>query len=134
MQQYFEDIELVSPGIYRNYRGHISGRTPLVYSVEFLASGRMYLHQDSCPERVLDTPTLRWQTPGHMYSYGPVDEVGWEHYFIAFQGPRAERLCQGNRSRRLFSHGPARRLRNRVGIGAHQSQNRIVTQRSDIPS
>jgi hypothetical protein len=32
------------------------------------------------------------------------------------------RLPESNRSRRLFSHGPVRRLQNRVGIDTRQSQ------------
>jgi AraC-like DNA-binding protein len=89
---YFADMEPVGSGAHRNYRGHITDRSPRNYSVELMASGRMYFQRKPGRAHAFKKPTLRWQSPGYTYSYGPLDENGWEHYFITFRGNRAEKL------------------------------------------
>jgi len=91
---YFSDIEPVHSGVYRNYRGHITNRSPRHYSVELMASGRMYFQQMPGRAHAFSAPTLRWQSPRYTYSYGSLDEGGWEHYFVTFRGSRAEKLYQ----------------------------------------
>ena len=97
--KYFEDIEMVASGIHANYRSHIVDRSPRNYSVEFTASGRMYFQRKPGPRTVLEGPALRWQKPGFTYNYGPIDNRGWEHYFVLFRGDRAERLFDEGFSR-----------------------------------
>jgi AraC-like DNA-binding protein len=89
---YFNDVVPVSSGIHRNFRGHIKERSPRHYSVELMASGKMYFQRRPGRRHTFEAPTLRWQAPGHVYDYGSVDEYGWEHYFVVFRGPRAEKL------------------------------------------
>ena len=92
IMKYFEDIEPVLHGIYRNYHGHVRDRIPNNYSVELVASGRMYFQKGSGERVIFNAPTLRWQFPDVVYNYGSVDDKGWEHYFVTCRGPRAHRL------------------------------------------
>lgn len=89
---YFSDIEPVTSGIYKNYRGHLIKRSPQNYSVELIASGTMYFQREPEDQHLLSTPMIRWQEPGNIYNYGSVDDVGWEHYFFLYRGPRARRV------------------------------------------
>jgi AraC-like DNA-binding protein len=90
--KYFEDISFPMAGIYPGYCCNIRDSHPRHYSLELIASGKMYFQRLPEPVRIIDFPALRWQGPDETYNYGPVDDSGWEHYFILFYGPRAERI------------------------------------------
>ncbi len=89
---YFDDLKIVTVGIYPCFKGRVLERTPSSYSVELVASGRLYFQRDMEPRTVIDYPALRWQSPDHTYNYGAVDDSGWEHYYILMQGERASKL------------------------------------------
>lgn len=90
---YFDDLRVGDAGIYPAYKGHILQRRPQRYSIELVASGRMYFEREPEARMLIDYPALRWQSPDHVYHYGPVDErEGWEHYYILLEGERAARL------------------------------------------
>jgi AraC-like DNA-binding protein len=90
---YFDDLRVTGAGVFPGYKGHIQARRPQRYSLELLASGRMYFEREPEARAVIDYPALRWQSPEHVYHYGPVDDrEGWEHYYILFEGARAVRL------------------------------------------
>ena len=100
MIQYFDDIQLITAGIHKNYRGHIGERSPRNFSVELMASGSMYFQKKPGRKHTFRTPVLRWQAPGNVYNYGPADDGGgWEHYFILFGGNRGEKLWKDGFSR-----------------------------------
>jgi AraC-like DNA-binding protein len=90
---YFDDLRIGQAGICPEYKGHICARRPQRYSIELLASGRMYFEREPEARMIIDYPALRWQSPDHVYHYGPVDDrEGWEHYYILLKGERAARL------------------------------------------
>ena len=90
---YFDDLRIGEAGICPDYRGHIQARRPQRYSLELVASGRMYFEREPEARMLIDYPALRWQSPDHVYHYGPVDDrEGWEHYYILLEGERAARL------------------------------------------
>lgn len=66
------------------------------FSIELIAGGAMHYARDSRPAVVLEAPCLHWHEPGHRYRYGPADAGGgWQHLFVTFAGPRADRLVRG---------------------------------------
>jgi len=89
---YFDDLQVVGAGIYPAFRGHIQRRVPQRFSLELVASGRMYFQREPEEQVLLDRPALRWQFPTHTYNYGSVDDQGWERYYILLEGERAARL------------------------------------------
>lgn len=89
---YFDDLQVVGAGIYPAFRGHIRRRVPQRFSLELVASGRMYFQREPEEQVLIDRPALRWQFPTHTYSYGSVDDQGWEHYYFLLEGERAARL------------------------------------------
>lgn len=99
IMKYFNDIELCSSGIYKNYKGNLKRVLPTKYSVEFIASGKMYFQKLPGKVHIFDSPVLRWQSPKHTYNYGSVDDLGWEHYFITFKGERGKKIYEDGFSR-----------------------------------
>ncbi|MFZ2657956.1 MAG: AraC family transcriptional regulator [Victivallales bacterium] len=96
---YFSDIALGYSGVFPHYISHLKNITPKNYSIELLASGKMYFQHLPGETHLIDYPALRWQAPGNTYRYGPVDRAGWEHYFIHFSGERGRRLYEQGFSR-----------------------------------
>ncbi len=92
--RYFNDIKLGASGIYENYKGHIKNSSLRNYSIQLIASGKMYFQKVPGKIHIFDSPILRWQAPGNVYNYGPVDDLGWEHYFVTFKGERGRKLYE----------------------------------------
>ncbi|MCK4981468.1 MAG: helix-turn-helix domain-containing protein [Victivallaceae bacterium] len=97
--KYFTDIELCNSGIYKNYKGHLKNISPQNYSVELIASGKMYFQQLPNETHIFDSPILRWQSPDNIYNYGSVGDSGWEHYFVTFNGERGKMIFEDGFSR-----------------------------------
>lgn len=92
---YFDDITVVYSGHMPGYRCHVRQARPGGYTLEYVAGGSMYYQVDDGPRVVLDQPAVHWHAAGHVYNYGPVDETGWDHYFVNFTGDRARRAYEG---------------------------------------
>lgn len=91
---YFSDIESMHSGIYHHFVYDSRNYKPRNYSIELVASGKMYFQHLPGEVVLMDYPTLRWQAPGQTYNYGPVDREGWEHYYITFSGERGKKLYE----------------------------------------
>jgi AraC-like DNA-binding protein len=92
--EYFSGIELMLTGIYPHFMHDSKNYNPRNYSIELVASGKMYFQHQPGEVVLMDYPTLRWQEPGQTYNYGPVDREGWEHYYIVFSGDRGKQLYE----------------------------------------
>jgi AraC-like DNA-binding protein len=97
--EYFSDIVPAGSGIFPHYCCHLKNVIPKNYSIELLASGKMYFQHLPGEIHLIDYPCLRWQAPGNTYHYGPADKDGWEHYFILFNGERGRALYEQGFSR-----------------------------------
>jgi AraC-like DNA-binding protein len=69
-----------------------------VSAVNFIFARQMRFRAGEEPEVVLEGPTAFWTHPGRRYVYGASPGESWDHYFVAFRGPRVRRWRQA----RLF--------------------------------
>ncbi|MBN1437080.1 MAG: AraC family transcriptional regulator [Sedimentisphaerales bacterium] len=91
---YFNDLTFISADIIPHCPVVMDACFPNIYSLEYIAAGRMAFGVDHGPQTILDRPTAHWHHPKHSYQYGAADSKGWHHYYVTFQGPRARRFLE----------------------------------------
>lgn len=90
---YFDDIHFVFGDVVPRCQARLDYQPP-TYSLEFMSAGRMTLGKNHSGSTVVTEPTAFWHHPRHTYQYGAIDDVGWFHHYVLFQGPRAKRLVE----------------------------------------
>ncbi|MBD3243140.1 MAG: helix-turn-helix domain-containing protein [Chitinivibrionales bacterium] len=66
-------------------------RTFDFYAINYAAAGHLFWTNDGRSYGRIDAPVFFWTLPSHRYRYGSRDGTGWDHQWIAFEGPRAAR-------------------------------------------
>jgi len=61
-----------------------------IYAINLASKGYLYWSNDGERFTRLESPVMWWTVPEHHYRYGCRDGAGWEHQWIAFDGPRAD--------------------------------------------
>jgi squalene-hopene/tetraprenyl-beta-curcumene cyclase len=90
----YSDLTFIAADTVPNCLVRINSRRADFYNLHFLLSGQMEFGIGEQPRLVLSQPTLFWRHPRHSYQYGPVDENGWHHFWVTFQGARARRMME----------------------------------------
>lgn len=91
---YFDDLVFNGGGVVPRCHRVLGPHHSENCALKFVLSGRMYFSVDDEERTILEGPTAFWHHPRHFYHYGPVDEAGWYHHWLAFRGPRAQRLLE----------------------------------------
>lgn len=91
---YFDDIRFINGKIHERCVVKTDSGFPESWSLEFMASGRIYYGVNHEPTEILDKPIIFWHRPDFNYQYGPVDEFGWHHHWFLMSGPRARRVIE----------------------------------------
>ena len=96
---YFDGLCFLLPATVRDDIG--SGRAQGIYSLHFCRAGQIMWSRNEQEPRLLPAPVAWWTVPGQRYSFGtsPDDKhahaENWEHFEVAFAGPRAQLMEQG---------------------------------------
>jgi AraC-like DNA-binding protein len=91
---FYSDLNFVAADILPNCLVGIDSRRPNFYNLHFALSGQMELGIDDKTAVILPQATLFWRHPRHSYRYGPVDKLGWHHFWVTFRGARAQRIME----------------------------------------
>ncbi|BDI32856.1 transcriptional regulator [Capsulimonas corticalis] len=68
------------------------GRMLREYQLVYIARGGGVFESRSAGRRRIEAGTLFMLFPGEWHRYSPDAEIGWDEYWVAFQGPTAETL------------------------------------------
>jgi AraC-like DNA-binding protein len=93
--------ESVPPGGSYPFQGHSRshdwvwqhGRVLQEYAVQYVARGQGEFQSKSIGTKAIDAGSAILLFPGVWHRYRPLKEVGWEAYWVVFQGEYADRLC-----------------------------------------
>lgn len=89
---YFKKIKLHDSGIILGYNDSLKNVQHQYYSVELMSAGQMYFQQVPGKIEIINYPSLRWQSPEHIYNYGCTQGSSWDHHYITFSGERGKEL------------------------------------------
>jgi AraC-like DNA-binding protein len=84
------------------------GRVLHEYQVLYITEGKGAFTSDSTPATPIGKGSVMILFPGQWHTYKPLHEVGWDEYFIGFEGPFADRVMQQpflDRERQTFEIG-----------------------------
>lgn len=96
IMKYFDDIHFILAREIPCCTVHVDQFIDDHYSLEFLASGKMYFSRDGRTFQTLYAPCLHWHVPGQAYHYGPAGKnQRWRHIFFTCRGLRAQRVIEG---------------------------------------
>ncbi len=62
------------------------------FAINLCLSGRIYYAFEDDRHDLLAGPVVWWTWPGPRFSYGALPGEHWDHYYLTFDGPRAEYL------------------------------------------
>ncbi len=92
---YFDGLFFLSPAslIQDLESGEVKG----VYSLHFCRAGQILWSRNEEEPRLLPAPVAWWTVPGERYKFGPSpgEKGDWEHFAVAFAGPRAQGMEEG---------------------------------------
>ncbi len=91
---YFNYIQFIAADIIPNYKAKIDTKNIGRYSLELIRSGQMYFGKDHAKPVIFSKPTVYWLHQDYSYQYGPVDQNGYEHYYVTFRGPRGKQFME----------------------------------------
>lgn len=72
------------------------------YALNFAASGRLLFGFGNSEPTFLSAPVAWWTHPGVRYRYGAATGESWEHFYVVFEGHRAQNWAEGG----LLPHEP----------------------------
>jgi AraC-like DNA-binding protein len=70
------------------------GRVLHEYQIVYITKGRGLFCSDSIPEKQVCKGRLMVLFPGQWHTYRPLQESGWNEYYIGFEGPIADNLVK----------------------------------------
>ena len=70
------------------------GRTLQEYAVVYIVRGEGEFESKSTGERAIEAGNVILLFPGVWHRYRPLQTVGWDEYWVTFQGEDADRLCE----------------------------------------
>lgn len=71
------------------------GRILQEYQVVYITKGRGLFSSDSTPERQICRGRLMILYPGQWHTYRPLQDTGWNEYYIGFEGPIIDNMIKG---------------------------------------
>lgn len=92
---YFDDLRFVSARTAHACEVVIDYPLGRYYAVNFLYSGALEFGRDDLPLTRLEAPTIYWTWPQPHWRYWSTGEAPWIHAWVAFVGPRCDRLVRG---------------------------------------
>jgi AraC-like DNA-binding protein len=90
---YFQGIEWGHADHVSACRAWIDRDFPDRYALNFANGGRIAHAVDGASIQTLDAPVAWWTWPGPTFTYGAIDGEPWDHFYVSFLGPRAERMA-----------------------------------------
>ena len=72
------------------------GRILREYQLVYITQGRGSFSSDSTPETLISKGRLLLLFPGQWHTYHPLQEVGWNEYYIGFEGPMIDSIIQNS--------------------------------------
>lgn len=70
------------------------GRVLHEYQIVYITKGRGLFSSDSTPEKQVCKGRLAVLFPGQWHTYRPLQETGWNEYYIGFEGPMVDNLVK----------------------------------------
>lgn len=77
---------------YNYRRGRILNEFQLVY----ITRGKGFFSSSNCEETILEEGTVFILFPGEWHTYRPLNETGWEAYWVGFKGSFIQNLMENN--------------------------------------
>lgn len=90
---YFDGIEWGNAGHVPECRAWVDRDFPYRFALNFANGGRIAYAVNGEPVQTLHAPLAWWTWPGPTFTYGAIDGEPWDHFYVSFQGPRAERMA-----------------------------------------
>ena len=91
---YFDDMIFDAGDHLPDCRAWIDRQFPNLYALNFAAAGRIRWRSAQGALQTLPAPVAWWTWPGPRFVYGALPEEGWDHFYLTFHGPRAQRIFQ----------------------------------------
>lgn len=70
------------------------GRVLHEYQIVYITKGRGLFSSNSTPEKQVCKGRLMVLFPGEWHTYRPLQETGWNEYYIGFEGPMVDNLLK----------------------------------------
>ena len=70
------------------------GRVLHEYQIVYITKGRGLFSSESTPEKQVCKGRLMVLFPGQWHTYRPLQETGWNEYYIGFEGPMVDNLVK----------------------------------------
>lgn len=112
---YFADLSFLMADHRPDCNAWIDRRFDGFYALNFARSGRLRWADGRGRFIELTAPVLWWTWPNEHFIYGAMSGETWNHYYVTFTGPRAQRmvdtgLIRRDRQRAFAMVGDARRI------------------------
>jgi AraC-like DNA-binding protein len=91
---YFDGIHWRSADHVPRCTAWIDREFPECMALNFAHGGRIRYGVDGEPLIVLPAPVAWWTFPGPRFTYGACEGESWDHYYVSFDGPRADRMLR----------------------------------------
>lgn len=72
------------------------GRVLHEYQIVYITKGRGLFSSDSTPEKHVCKGRLMVLLPGQWHTYQPLQETGWNEYYIGFEGPMIDNMFKNS--------------------------------------
>lgn len=70
------------------------GRVLHEYQIVYITKGRGLFSSDTTPEKQVCKGRLMLLFPGQWHTYQPLQQTGWNEYYIGFEGPMVDNLIK----------------------------------------
>lgn len=89
---YFDDLSFTAFDHVPRCSVWIDREFPEFYALNFACDGKIQWGTSDAPPVTLSAPVAWWTWPGPRFQYGCHPGESWNHYYVTFRGPRAERI------------------------------------------